>query len=456
MIRKIGSFFVNGIVLKLVALLIAFLIWLFVTNSNNPVRSITIQNVPINIINEDSIADIGKVVEPEGSDTVTLKVTERRSILNRLTRNNFYVEADLENINALDSVPLTVSCDNSAVSWDEIAISPVSLKVSIEDMVELTFAVSVTASGEVSPGYAVGKTEVIQGKTILIAGPASLVSIIGQVIAPISVSGLQEDKELTAVLRVFDKNGSEFTEGQMSRLSFKTIDGSVLEDHALQVRISLWEVRNDIPIRVNTYGDVGKGYVIAGLSVLPEAISLAGTPEAFETLGSELIVKDPVSVVGLTQDLTQEIDLTETLEQYQDIKLPADADATVTVQVDIERSGYSTVDIALSDVNMLNRPENRKLVFTPADKISVGVKADDPAADLIGPEDIRVKIDLSVCEQPGSYEIPVSIELPEGYSQSDELIIKVSSSDVADEEQPQEIRRSPEAEGEEEVTEKEG
>ena len=456
MIRKIGSFFVNGIVLKLVALLIAFLIWLFVTNSNNPVRSITIQNVPINIINEDSIADIGKVVEPEGSDTVTLKVTERRSILNRLTRNNFYVEADLENINALDSVPLTVSCDNSAVSWDEIAISPVSLKVSIEDMVELTFAVSVTASGEVSPGYAVGKTEVIQGKTILIAGPASLVSILGQVIAPISVSGLQEDKELTAVLRVFDKNGSEFTEGQMSRLSFKTIDGSVLEDHALQVRISLWEVRNDIPIRVNTYGDVGKGYVIAGLSVLPEAISLAGTPEAFETLGSELIVKDPVSVVGLTQDLTQEIDLTETLEQYQDIKLPADADATVTVQVDIERSGYSTVDIALSDVNMLNRPENRKLVFTPADKISVGVKADDPAADLIGPEDIRVKIDLSVCEQPGSYEIPVSIELPEGYSQSDELIIKVSSSDVADEEQPQEIRRSPEAEGEEEVTEKEG
>jgi len=181
MIRKIWKKLTNGLGLKLIALVISFVIWLFVTNSNNPVRSTTIQNVPINIVNEDSIADIGKIVEPEGSDTVTLKVTERRSVLNRLTRSNFYVEADLENINALDSVPLTVTCDNSAVTWDEIAISPSSLKVSIEDVVEQPFAVSVVASGEVSAGYAVGRTEVLPGKTILIDGPESLVNIIGQV-----------------------------------------------------------------------------------------------------------------------------------------------------------------------------------------------------------------------------------------------------------------------------------
>ena len=84
----------GNLVLKIIALAMGFLIWLMVTNSNDPVRSLVLSNVPINIINEDSIADIGKVVEPEGSGTVTLKVTERRSVLNRLARNgiDFYVD----------------------------------------------------------------------------------------------------------------------------------------------------------------------------------------------------------------------------------------------------------------------------------------------------------------------------------------------------------------------------
>ena len=124
--NKIIKTLTRDLALKIIAVITAFIIWVFVTNSNNPVRSITISNVPINLINEESIADIGKVVEPIGSDTVTLKVTERRSILNRLSRSNFNVEADLETINEMDSVPLTVTCDNPAVTWDEISISPSS------------------------------------------------------------------------------------------------------------------------------------------------------------------------------------------------------------------------------------------------------------------------------------------------------------------------------------------
>ncbi len=447
MIRKIWKKLTNGLGLKLIALIISFMIWLFVTNSNNPVRSTTIQNVPINIVNEASIADIGKIVEPEGSDTVTLKVTERRSVLNRLTRNNFYVEADLENINALDSVPLTVTCDNSAVTWDEIAISPSSLKVSIEDVVEQPFAVSVVASGEVSTGYAVGKTEVLPGKTILIDGPESLVNIIGQVNAPISVSGLSEDRELTSILRVYDKNGSEFTEGQMSRLEFKTSEGTVLEDHTIQVRLYLWELRSDIPVVAETTGSAAEGYRVASVTVLPETVTLSGTPEAFEQMGDMLILAEPIIVDGLHEDFSQEVDLTGTLEKHENIKLPADADTTVTVQVDIEKSGYSTVDIMLSDITMINRPEDRKLVFTPADKISVSVKADDYTMDRISAGQIDAEIDLAVCKEPGNYELPVVITLPEGYSLSDEVVIRVSSAAQGTEEQEAaSIRSAPQEE----------
>ena len=416
--------------LKVVALLIAFGIWVSVTNSNNPVRSITIANVPINMINEDSIADIGKVVEPMGSDTVTIKVTERRSILNRLNRANFNVEADLENINEMDSVPLTVTCDVSSVTWDEMQISPTSLKVNVEDKVEQTFAVSVVSTGEVASGYAVGKTEIADGKTILIAGPASLVGIIGQVNAPISVSGLKEDMNLTSTLRVYDKNGAELTESQMNRLEFKTAAGDVLEDYTVVVSLSLWEVRSDIPLKIEAAGVPMAGYRVGSITAVPATVTLAGTPEAFEQMGSTLTVLERVSVDGLSEDDVQEIDLTSTLEQYDDLKLPADAESSVSVQIGIKKTGYMTVEVPLSSITLINKPDNRKLVFTPADKITLSIKSESSESERLAASDIQAVMDLGVCEEPGNYDIPVTITLPTGFSLSDNVIVKVSSTDT--------------------------
>ena len=75
--------------LKLIALVVAFLIWLLVTNTNNPIGSDLFTGVPINMVNQDSVADIGKVARLEGSGTVTLKVTERRRVREQLSRSDF-------------------------------------------------------------------------------------------------------------------------------------------------------------------------------------------------------------------------------------------------------------------------------------------------------------------------------------------------------------------------------
>ena len=147
--RKIRNALLGNLWLKLLSLLIAIFIWIMVTNANNPVRTTLFSGVPITIVNQDSVADIGKVIEAQGSGTVTLKVTEKRSVLEQLNRDgsDFYVEADMNNITDLNTVPLTVSCANSAVTWDEIEVTPSSLKVTLEDKVEQTFVATVAAEG---------------------------------------------------------------------------------------------------------------------------------------------------------------------------------------------------------------------------------------------------------------------------------------------------------------------
>jgi YbbR domain-containing protein len=165
--HKIRKALLGNLWIKLLSLLIAIGIWLMVTNANNPTRTTLFMNVPISIVNQDAVADIGKVIEAQGSGTVTLRVTEKRSVLEKLSKtgSDFYVEADLNNITQMNTVPLTVTCSNSAVTWDEIEISPPSLKVTLEDKVEQTYAASVSIEGSPASGFAVGSTSFREGRS---------------------------------------------------------------------------------------------------------------------------------------------------------------------------------------------------------------------------------------------------------------------------------------------------
>lgn len=427
--HKIGETLFRNIGLKIAALVIAFFVWVGVTNTNNPVKTQLFTNVPITIVNQDAVADIGKVVEQQGNGTVTLRVTDRRSVLSQLARNgsDFYVEADMKNLNSMNTVPLTVTCSNPQVTWDKIEVLPSSLSVKLEDKVEQTYVASISTNGTPATGWEVGSSSVTTGKNIVLAGPSSLMRRINQVVAPVDVAGLSSDYTLSSVLKVYDKNGDELTDAQMKSLEFKDATGTVIKDHTVKVMVDLWKIRTDVPIRIRTTGTPAWGYRVSSIKMIPETISVAGTDEALAELGDELKVKDVINVSGAKENVKQEINLEDTLDQMSGLKLISDADPSVEVEVSIEKNGDVTLDIPLSDIVVQNRPEGMELVFTPADKISVSVHAMEDDEKPLTAKDISLSIDLSQCAEPGSYEIPVHVTVPEGYELAGDVSLTVVS-----------------------------
>ena len=427
--HKIGETLFRNIGLKIAALVIAFFVWVGVTNTNNPVKTQLFTNVPITIVNQDAVADIGKVVEQQGTGTVTLRVTARRSVLSQLARNgsDFYVEADMKNLNSMNTVPLTVTCSNPQVTWDKIEVLPSSLSVKLEDKVEQTYVASISTNGTPATGWEVGSSSVTTGKNIVLAGPSSLMRRINQVVAPVDVAGLSSDYTLSSVLKVYDKNGDELTDAQMKSLEFKDATGTVIKDHTVKVMVDLWKIRTDVPIRIRTTGTPAWGYRVSSIKMIPETISVAGTDEALAELGDELTVKDVINVSGAKENVKQEINLEDTLDQMSGLKLISDADPSVEAEVSIEKNGDVTLDIPLSDIVVQNRPEGMELVFTPADKISVSVHAMEDDEKPLTAKDISLSIDLSQCAEPGSYEIPVHVTVPEGYELAGDVSLTVVS-----------------------------
>lgn len=413
--------------LKIVSLVAAFLIWLLVANINNPTTSRLYKGVKVKIINQDSVAEIDKVFDVIDGDTVTLKVTERKKILDSLTGNNFEVIADMENLNNMDAVPLYVSCDNLSVTWDEIEVYPSSIKVQLEQKTQSEFQVTVVTKGDVARGYEVGTTEVRTGKTVQVAGPESLLKKIGKITAEVQVGGLSSDQTKTVALKVYDKNEEEFIESQYDRIQIKDSSGVLLPDNQVEVKVSLWEIMNDIPVTVETAGAPADGYRISGISTVPVTVNLVGTQEALARLNGKVVPKNPISVEGATESFTVDVDISESLEEEQDIRFVADADPTVSVTVQIEKTGDRTISVPLSSLELKNRPQGMALTFSPADAIAVGIHSDDESVYSITESDIHGTVDLSVCEEEGSYEIPVEIELPSGYELVSDVVIVVTS-----------------------------
>ena len=401
--------------LKFLSLFLAFLIWLLVANIDNPTDSVLIKGVNIQVVNADSVTEIDKTFDIISEETVVIKVTERKSVLNSLSADDFTVVADMENLNDMNTVPLTVTCSNAAVSWNEIEMVPTSMKVKVEQRKQVEFPITVVTSGKPRNGYEVGQTEVVQGKTVQIAGPESMLNRIGQVKATVITTNIATDQRLTATLEVYDKNGDKIKEPQINRLQIKDSSGVLLTENKVMVDVTVWEIMSDVPVEINTTGSVAEGYQLTSISALPVTVSLVGTQESLARLNGKVVLKDTVNLDGATESFNVELDISETLSEIEGLRLIADADPTITVSVQIEKVGDQTLTIPLSNLQIENRPDDMTLTFSPADEIAVSVRAED-GEGTIKQSDIKGKVDLSVCSDPGDYEIPVQIELPEGYS----------------------------------------
>ncbi len=412
----------SNLSLKFLSLFVAFLIWLLVANVNNPTRSLLYRDVKIDIINEDSVTEIDKGLDIVSEDTVTIKVTAPKYVHETLTKDSFTVIADMENLSAMNTVPLTVTCSNPSVSWANMEIVPSTLKVELEQKKQSEFAVSVELVGVQEEGYSIGRTEIVQGKSVQIAGPESIINRIGQVIASINISQINSDQRLAGKLEVRDKNGDPVS---LDRLQIMDSSGVLISDNKVMVDVSLWEERS-IPIGIEVSGTPADGYRLTKVAAVPDSVKLAGTEQAFESLGDTLTLKDIVSVEGVSESFTQPVDLTETIADLPELKLVEEADPVVNVSVQVEKTGDHTLSIPLSSLEVLNRPSSMVLTFSPADQIQVTLHSDDGDPE-VGLSDIRASIDLSACAEEGTYEIPVEIEVPKGYTLVSEVKLVVTS-----------------------------
>ena len=113
---KIKTSLTHNIGIKIIALIVAALIWLTVINITDPEKMIVIYHVPIEMTHEDAIRDMDMVYNVKSDKYVNITVSGKRSVVSKLSAEDFRATASLKELSKVNSIPVEVSARQGTIA----------------------------------------------------------------------------------------------------------------------------------------------------------------------------------------------------------------------------------------------------------------------------------------------------------------------------------------------------
>ena len=397
----------NNLGMKLISLPLAFVIWIIIINIDDPTISRNFPNVPIELLNADALDTLGKVYEIAEGKNVTVTVTGRRSIVDKVRSTDLRVTADLKQMSAFNKIDVEVGCEKYAYTDLSCSTRPKMLTVSLEDKITKQFKINIDTTGTVDENFYVGTLEA-SPKMIEISGAQSVVERIADVRVVVPLNEETNDfRHSKLTPKVYDANGKEI---DASRLEFS--------DRSISVKVGVQDTKI-VPITVTTIGTPIVGYAVAEVNYDPSQIRVTGSDAALRKITS---IPIEVDVMNTRNTIEKEIVLTPYLPEGVSIVGSVNS---IAVKVTIEQMASKKIVFTADDIIKMNVPEGLAYSITEPEKIyEVNVMGMEPELSEMLPEQLGAYIDLTGFSE-GSHMVAIQFEAPEEFIVTGNLTISV-------------------------------
>ena len=192
--------------LKLVSFLFAVMLWIIVTNINDPISPLKVNNIPVTIKNGDLITEKGQIYEVlEDTDMIdSVIIRAPRSIIDTLGASNVIAEADMRDLTSLNTISIKLYTNKYNDKLESIKGNIDSVKLNIEDKQTRSFPIRPNVTGEIQEGYMVGAVNTEQN-LIRLSGPESVISQISRAQAEVDVSGFTNNIGTDSDIRLYNE-----------------------------------------------------------------------------------------------------------------------------------------------------------------------------------------------------------------------------------------------------------
>lgn len=336
----------RNLALKLGSFLFAIVIWLVVTNINDPVGTFTASNVKVVIQNGDLITDSGQVYEVlDNSDLIsTVVVSAKGSILDSLDASNVVAVADVNDLTSLNTIPIRLSTNKHNDKLESIKGNIDSVKLNIENKTFKTLQIRTATTGTVKEGYVLGESTLEQN-LIEISGPESIISQVRRAAVTVNVSGFTNRIDTDSEIRLYDEDDKI--------VSSQSIVKSISK---VRVTVEILETKT-VPINWNVGGTPARGYQATGeINATRNNVVIAGRSKVIANIDSIDIPETELDVTGATETVEALVDLKDFLPDGV-IIAEEDFQGVVRVEVPVEQNVERVVTLFVNRIQMLNMPE---------------------------------------------------------------------------------------------------
>lgn len=404
--------------LKILAFFSAVLMWLVVVNIDDPVTEKTYTGIPVSVINEEIVTTTNRTYQiVDNTQEVVVTVSANRSVLNKIRSEDIVAVADMKELSLGTQIPIEVSIPG--YKYERAFTTPGNLQVKIEDEAKNNFPITPSTIGTVREGYVLGELKSNPEKVTL-RGPKSVIDSISRVVAEANVSGLSENSDIEGRLILYDANNNVIDQ---------TLLANNLGKDGVSVRVTLHQIRS-VPVKPDTSMiTAAPGCKVSAVNVEPREVRVTGKEEDLDKLDEIEIPEEDLTISDLSERTERMVDISPYLPDG--VTLVDENAGSVVITILIEQPGVKNYEVSTSSITVKNLADDLEISYGAVD-LEIQVKGPAEALKVFTVAK-KVSIDLKNYKNPGTYLVPVAVELPDGCTLVDseevEIILEQKTED---------------------------
>ena len=378
----------NNRVVFILALIMAIALWAYVLGTVDPVRTVTLRDIPIRLLDQSELSDQDLVITSMDHEGINVTFTAKRSIANKIKADDFTAVADLRGIKLGDNMIKISVTRPSNITLE--SISSEYLNITTEQYITAEKEIEATI---INPTKEETEPTIIKMSEdkVSVSGATTAVNKVKKVVAELDAGRMEpEPKSITAELKALDANGEQ-VEGVTLAFSNVTIT-AVLQ--------STREVPLEVPVSGQDSGSVNRTIKV------PLTVIIKGDDDSINAV--EKITCETVDLSDYYE--SAEVHLIPLLPDG--VELSEDS-VNPMAQVTVYNAGTVTLDFNENDINVTGIGSGRSARIANVN-LKITVKGRSTvinaltkenfilSADVTGLEDGTISVKLkAVCDLEG-------------------------------------------------------
>ena len=362
----------------LLAITIAFGLWLYVVTNVSIEDERTYHDIPVAFEGEIALEERGLMITHGTDATVDLRLYGARTNLNKLTSSNINIKVNLARIYDVGQVEVDYDIsypgDVPSNAFTELSKNPSAITLIVEERIKKEVPVTVSFTGSVAAEYLCDADNVtLDQPYITIVGPASAVGKIEQAVIDLDLTDRTETISESFQYTLCDASG-------------EPVDAGLVVADTAQIHLDLAILRfKELPVTYTLVEGGGASKDNVTITMDTSVIRVSGSDMALESLTQ--INVGVINLANIKEDTTliYTVDLPDNVSNLSGVK---------EVKVDVALKGLTTREFNIEDIRVTGVPRGMSYELVTK-KLTVVLRGPTALINKMTANDLVVTADLS-------------------------------------------------------------